>query len=322
MTERKDEAVTESGAGLPRVGSLMSNGKAKKNDWHEFAAYCKEEGLLEVLFLKDDMSIEELHALRLDAIIGKFTDLLVKEDEHSQQVLAKYERYMEESGVAAVDSMNAQRSLISREALSHTLNGIDWGDLQVRNPRFAVIRERSEFGHGLRYPVVVKSIQACGSADSHEMGIINSAAGLELPFVQLPVLVQEFVNHNGTIFKVFVIGHEVSVVRRHSIANIPSDSDKPVLFNSQHMQDIMDLSSHASETPPSPEVLQKLADKISDHSGLSYYGFDLIRDCETGDLAVIDVNFFPGYKGVERVFEKTAKLFLDRIAAAKAAKAK
>lgn len=76
---------------LPRLGSLMSKGKAKKNDWHNFASYCKEKSLLDVVFLKEDLTVEQLTELRLDALLAKFTDLLVKDDPHSKQVLETYE---------------------------------------------------------------------------------------------------------------------------------------------------------------------------------------------------------------------------------------
>lgn len=39
-----------------------------------------------------------------------------------------------------------------------------------------------------------------------------------------PFVVQEFLNHNNTIFKVFVIGDQYQVVKRKSIPNLPHKS--------------------------------------------------------------------------------------------------
>lgn len=60
-------------------------------------------------------------------------------------------------------------------------------------------------------PYIVKPVVACGTADSHSMALVlwaEALAGLPLP---LPAVVQEFVNHDALIHKVYVAGDKVRV---------------------------------------------------------------------------------------------------------------
>jgi hypothetical protein len=65
---------------------------------------------------------------------------------------------------------------------------------------------------GLRPPYIVKPRVACGVAHSHSMALVLSTGGLQQlqGQVPLPALVQEFVNHGGQQYKVYVMGDQVS----------------------------------------------------------------------------------------------------------------
>lgn len=64
---------------------------------------------------------------------------------------------------------------------------------------------------GLAGPFIVKPRVACGVAHSHSMALVLSSAGLQQLGGQVPVpaLVQEFVNHGGQQYKVYVMGEQV-----------------------------------------------------------------------------------------------------------------
>jgi inositol-1,3,4-trisphosphate 5/6-kinase/inositol-tetrakisphosphate 1-kinase len=67
----------------------------------------------------------------------------------------------------------------------------------------------------MRGPFIVKPVVACGVSHSHSMALVLQPAALaslqgQLP---LPALVQEFVNHGGTQFKVYVLGDKVRELR-------------------------------------------------------------------------------------------------------------
>ncbi len=65
---------------------------------------------------------------------------------------------------------------------------------------------------------VVKTVQACGTVASHEMGIVFEEKALHS--FTLPLLVQEYYNHDSVVFKVFAAHDSVQVVRRPSLRNV------------------------------------------------------------------------------------------------------
>lgn len=64
---------------------------------------------------------------------------------------------------------------------------------------------------GLQPPFIVKPRVACGVPHSHSMALVLSAGALKQLQGRLPApaLVQEFVNHGGQQYKVYVMGEQV-----------------------------------------------------------------------------------------------------------------
>jgi hypothetical protein len=150
------------------------------------------------------------------------------------------------------------------------------------------------------------------------MGVIFNSKSLSN--FSLPVLAQEFYNHNSTIFKVFVIGDWFQVVKRKSLPNLKMNSGtkdislstsnilafEPVYFDSQDSNfgaklaavredsELTDEELVSRATEPPHEVVKSLVQGIRKHMGLSLFGFDMVTEKETGFHAVIDVNYFPG----------------------------
>jgi len=44
-----------------------------------------------------------------------------------------------------------------------------------------------------------------------------------------------------------------------------------------------------------------IASAIAETLNLTLFGFDLLRDSESGQLYIVDLNYFPGYSGVHDV---------------------
>lgn len=68
---------------------------------------------------------------------------------------------------------------------------------------------------GLEFPVIAKPLVVDGTHKSHIMWLVYNEEGLRK--LAPPLVIQEFVNHGGVIFKVFVVGGAVRCVRRHSL---------------------------------------------------------------------------------------------------------
>ncbi|KAM5557969.1 inositol-tetrakisphosphate 1-kinase 1 [Rosa sericea] len=164
-------------------------------------------------------------------------------------------------------------------------------------PKQVLIHDPAELESdlGLKFPVIAKPVLANGSAKSHQMSMVFSGEGLKK--VETPILLQEFVNHGGTIFKVYVIGDYTECVKRRSLPDI-SDEQRTKLAGvvvpfSQISNE--EVNIEGVEMPP-PGFVEELAKGICDGLKLNFFNFDVIRDSnDKHSYYVIDINYFPGY---------------------------
>ncbi|CAM6127372.1 unnamed protein product [Calypogeia fissa] len=181
---------------------------------------------------------------------------------------------------------------------------------------------------GLKFPVIAKPLVADGSAKSHAMFLIFNTEGLTK--LKPPVVIQEFVNHGGVIFKVYVVGDYVKCVRRKSLPDVKEDelksSQTPLSFSQvSNMASTPEQSSEAvdeklstAELPPA-KFLSDIANGLRLALGLRLFNFDVIRDVRLGNhYHVIDINYFPGYAKMP-VYESVLTEFFLGLAREKAA---
>lgn len=213
--------------------------------------------------------------------------------------------------VAVIDPLEGQKQLISRESMKQLLEKIETDTNAVKFPASFIFQNNDSvvLPSTVNFPVICKSLVAGGSAASHQMGIVFNEEGINS--FPKPVIVQELINHDATIFKAFVIGDFVSYVRKASLPNyVPDPNRITINFDSQSFADLMG-------TPVAPEpsfhVVKTVADAISRHTGLSLFGFDLITKSGTTDHFVIDINYFPSYKGIDGFYDKLVTLIIQKI---------
>ncbi|XAR52951.1 Inositol-tetrakisphosphate 1-kinase [Bertholletia excelsa] len=154
---------------------------------------------------------------------------------------------------------------------------------------------------GLKLPLVAKPLFVDGSAKSHELYIAYDE--FSLTNLEPPLVVQEFVNHGGVLFKVYIIGETIKVVRRFSLPDVsnPELSKIAGVFSFPRVScaaasaDDANLDPAVAELPPTP-LLERLAKELHRRLGLRLFNVDIIREKGTRDLYyVIDINYFPGF---------------------------
>ncbi|CAF2119943.1 unnamed protein product [Brassica napus] len=159
----------------------------------------------------------------------------------------------------------------------------------------------------LEFPVIAKPLDADGSATSHKMFLIYDQEGMKI--LKAPIVLQEFVNHGGVIFKVYVVGDYVKCVKRRSLPDISEEkigtskgslpfsqiSNLTATQEEKNKEYGEDRSLEKVEMPPS-RFLEELAKAMRRSMGLNLFNFDVIRDARDGDrYLIIDINYFPGY---------------------------
>uniref|UniRef100_A0A7M5XH04 Inositol-tetrakisphosphate 1-kinase n=1 Tax=Clytia hemisphaerica TaxID=252671 RepID=A0A7M5XH04_9CNID len=200
-----------------------------------------------------------------------------------------------------------------------------------------IMRECSLFVDGIQV-FVPKSLEIAAGLPSDQVRDMLSEAKINFPILVKPMytsdrkmslvfslddvnekcspsLVQEFYNHNDVMYKVFVMNNRYNVIQRPSIKNYEKDPhQKPIFLDSRdvskmgrgfhpeiHKSDPSKQTWQSSFSNPdilNKSVLNSLCVKLRDASGLKMFGFDLLVVRETGHYAIVDLNPFPGFKGI------------------------
>ncbi|KAJ7523310.1 hypothetical protein O6H91_18G046200 [Diphasiastrum complanatum] len=153
---------------------------------------------------------------------------------------------------------------------------------------------------GLKLPLVAKPLMADGTAKSHAMSLAYNEFGLSE--LEPPLVLQEFVNHGGVVFKVYIVGDAIRVVRRFSLPDVDGrqhvDSGMisfPRVSSAAATANESDFEPQAAELPPK-KLLEHLSRELRQKLGLRLFNLDIIREGGIGDhYYVIDINYFPGY---------------------------
>lgn len=319
-----------------RIGFYIPARKVKKNNFDVF---------IDMVNGLDDVSLVTLDPLgdleaqgHFDVILFKITDELVASttqgDKEAAKIVDNMKSYLaKHPTIAVIDPLDCQQKVLDRLSINEILAKVEKGvppEYMVRMPRqISVEKEADEYNvTNLNFPVVCKTTLACGTVESHKMGIVFDEKNLHA--FNPPFLAQEFYNHNATIFKVFVMGSKVSIEKRRSLPNLPKEGKETILFDSQLPFDTqlamfadkgdktdMQMVEEAIEPPMS--TIEALAKAIKSELGLNLFGFDVITQLVTGYHAIVDVNYFPSYRGFPNFNEELLAFIKEKVKGHKAA---
>jgi len=150
------------------------------------------------------------------------------------------------------------------------------GDLRLLRP---VVEQR---------PILIKPYLGHRGSGLH---LVRDPRELDsLPAPETPVLVQEYIEGTGEDLKVYVVGDEVFAVRKKFSPASFTESGRP-----------------CSVTPE----IEMIALRCGQALGVGLYGLDIIES--KNGPRVVDVNTFPGYKGVPQIAPKIAS-YIERFA--------
>nr|TKS14891.1 hypothetical protein D5086_0000038910 [Populus alba] len=224
-----------------------------------------------------------------------------------RQILEDYRRTHPE--VTVLDPPDAIQHLHNRQSMLQCVADMNLSNSygKVGIPKQLVIKKDASSipgavaKAGLMLPIVAKPLVADGSAKSHELSLAYDQQSLQK--LEPPLVLQEFVNHGGVMFKVYIVGETIKVVRRFSLpdvckrelSNIAGVFRFPRVSCAAASADNADLDPGVAELPPRP-LLEKLARELCRRLGLRLFNLDIIREHGTRDrFYVIDINYFPGY---------------------------
>ncbi|KAK9941756.1 hypothetical protein M0R45_007450 [Rubus argutus] len=211
--------------------------------------------------------------------------------------------------VTVLDPPNAVHHLHNRQSMLQDVADLNLSDFhgKVRVPKQLIVtKDPSSIPNevakaGLKLPLVVKPLLVDGSPKSHELFLAYDQCSLSE--LEPPLVLQEFVNHGGVLFKIYIVGEAIKVVRRFSLPNISKrELEKlagvfrfPRVSCAAASADDADLDPSIAELPQRP-LLERLARELRQRLGLRLFNVDMIREYGTKDVFyVIDINYFPGF---------------------------
>ncbi|KAG9440003.1 hypothetical protein H6P81_020168 [Aristolochia fimbriata] len=280
------------------VGYALTSKKTKSFLQPKLEGLARKKG---ILFVAIDQSRPLSEQGPFDIVLHKLSG------KEWRQILEDY--WQKHPEVTVLDPPNAIQHVHNRQSMLQDVADLNLSDSngKVGVPRQLVVtKDPSSIPDavakaGLLLPLVAKPLVVDGSAKSHELSLAFDQ--LSLSKLEPPLVLQEFVNHGGVLFKVYIVGEAIKVVRRFSLPDVNKCQvlDNAGVFRFPRVScasasaDDADLDPCVAELPPRP-LLERLARELRRRLGLRLFNMDIIRELGTRDrFYVIDINYFPGY---------------------------
>ena len=308
-----------------RVGIMIPKDKKKKIN------LCKR---IKKKCEKANIDIVEVDALKELATQGPFDVLIHKvvdftkdglTNEESEKLVENTKLYCQKNPkMAVIDDIRIIEKLTSRsyqyELLNSCTMNVDsvnvYAPKSLEIPAHCTIEELEKLvtKEAITFPVLGKPLASSTAEGAHNMTLVFSKERIcDLP---LPCLLQEFRNHDGVIYKVFVMGDRIHMCERPSVMDLDCDPErKTLVFDTRdisktgkvfvpglHKSDPNQRSWMSCNEKPdllNLNVLRAIHNRLSElTNGLKLYGMDILKD-KDGNYAFVDLNHFPGFTGVK-----------------------
>ena len=125
-------------------------------------------------------------------------------------------------------------------------------------------------------------------------------------FIYYDVYVQEFIESDGIERKVYVVGNKVFGIKR----------DNPIYVYLKEKPENIDVDVLKRTKFKITESVKKLANFLAKELNLKIFGFDLIKPQNKRKYYLVDLNDFPGFKGIpniEKVIANYLKNYISGI---------
>ncbi|OZJ03305.1 hypothetical protein BZG36_02284 [Bifiguratus adelaidae] len=336
-----------------KVGYVFSRKKLGRSGFTGLEDYAVTQCIqLEPLDL--GQPVENLEHVVL--VVHKLTDVIVPAERGNEKAKAELERFKEYTAkyphIPIVDPIPQVMKLLNRRDMYEVLQKCRRKGIQFSVPdsMFLTTMVSAISQDAIQFPVICKTVAACSSPLAHQMMLIPTFREFErqLTLVReahvnhglgdVPVMLQSFIDHDGVIFKVYVIDKHVYITPRPSIRNV-EHAYESVEFDSQDIPKQFtiaaeSISPHTQEGDSEPPAypwyshfmtnasnrllkekekhldkvkVNRIADAIRETLGLTFFGFDVIIRSGSNEHFVVDLNYFPSYANVPNF----QKIFID-----------
>lgn len=210
--------------------------------------------------------------------------------------------------IIVIDPLPSVYQLLDRYKCYTIIQKLNPQKFNVFTPNFCEITEHDPDkikvqleNANVSYPFICKPIVGHGTL-AHDMLIVFNEKNLK--DCKPPSVAQSFINHNGVLYKIFIVGDEIHVCERPSLKNFQANDEQDTIFfdstliskvGGRNSLTVLDAEDQEKEkVVPDLEVLKQVAQDLRTAFDLDLFGVDIVIENTTGKYAVIDVNSFPG----------------------------
>jgi hypothetical protein len=185
-------------------------------------------------------------------------------------------------------------------------------DIQADDSRATIRSKLIDISNAINYPYIIKP----DPCSEHSLFLIISEEGLhkflddEKLYKYNKYLVQEFIPHDGLMFKNYYLNHKSLSIVRPSIPNLEGKNleikhfeDKCMKFHNEYLYAKEDQSFFGNIEINNDvtklinyELFDHLAKLFYEIQGLSLFGLDYLYDHKSSSYYILEVNYFPSYR--------------------------
>jgi len=110
-------------------------------------------------------------------------------------------------------------------------------------------------------------------------------------FLYYDVYVQEFIECDGIDRKIYVVGDNIFGIKR----------ENPIYIYLRENPDDIDVDVIERENYEITDDIRRLTRALSEGLNLKIFGFDLIKPVDQDKYCLVDLNDFPGFRGIKNI---------------------
>jgi len=330
-----------------KIGYVFTEKKIKHQGIQEFIDYSRERNF-DINPINLSIPVESQGPY--DCIIHKITDLIAKAengDEEVKKQVDNFKNYVNNHpNVPIVDPLDVVCKLMDRITANDLLEKVrimekENGKILFKLPDYTIKPLYKDQLKDIHFPIMCKRINACSSKIAHEMALIPSLDKVDEARKIMSAntknedekyIIQQFVNHDGILFKIYVYDNNYKIIIRPSLKNV--ETQDVVFFDSQKIPKEFKEQTSTDEGVPPPNTFGNLSSSdeiekkkllldenkiteittdLSECLSLTLYGYDVIIDSKTNDYYIVDVNYFPAFAGVKDFNEVVYNTIMKRL---------
>lgn len=142
-----------------------------------------------------------------------------------------------------------------------------------------------------------------------------------------PFIAESVHNHSGVVFKCYSVNKQTSVHAKPSLPDVEKSrpggelgSEEAALGNCR-FHSITDmpcapqehLDPSVMESGPVRQAAEDCSRVLAETTGLTVFGFDLVKPIEMENFVLVDVNAFPSFKGMRGAAEALRGLVVKSV---------